>query len=627
MTPVDFHFVTPEGNPFVNAAVEIQLSRATFDETISGIVMPRPLQATTDEDGKCTVELWPSNRTYFVTVEDSQSEAALFYKFIVPVLEVPGTHVRLQDIVIDGEISEVTYDEAAIAAIQQAKASALASMVSAAEDAGIAAAAVATVNSARDAALQAADDIEALASGVAANVTTVNNKTTEASGYATAALNSANAASGSAGAANTSAGQAQGYRDTAQGHAQTASTQAGIAEAQATLAGTRAGDAQTQVGLAAAQVTLAQNQVTIAAGHAGTANTKAGEASGYATAAMGYRDTASGHATTATNKAAEASGHADDAADSAAQAAASAGAATEGGIRWDTGQSLTGPQQVQAQTNIGFVAAVRATVLTGLSTATGTVVTAAHSVLQALGFLQKQVSDLSTTVGNKANIASPTFTGTVGGITKSMVGLGNVDNTTDAAKPISTATQTALDAKAASSALTTHTGDTANPHATTKAQVGLGSVDNVSAASLRDRSTHTGTQAQSTVVNLTTDLAAKAPSAAPTLTGAIALNGSVRRPANAVAALDIDCSAGNSFTKTVAGASTFTFSNPPASGTDFGFKLKVVHTSGVITWPASVKWRKDTAPTLTTGKTHLFYFTTDNGGTTWRGGVSEDYAS
>jgi hypothetical protein len=41
----------------------------------------------------------------------------------------------------------------------------------------------------------------------------------------------------------------------------------------------------------------------------------------------------------------------------------------------------------------------------------------------------------------KANIASPTFTGTVGGITKSMVGLGNVDNTSDANKPISTATQ------------------------------------------------------------------------------------------------------------------------------------------------------------------------------------------
>ena len=46
-----------------------------------------------------------------------------------------------------------------------------------------------------------------------------------------------------------------------------------------------------------------------------------------------------------------------------------------------------------------------------------------------------------------APLASPTFTGTVSGVTKDMVGLGSVDNTTDANKPVSTATQTALDLK------------------------------------------------------------------------------------------------------------------------------------------------------------------------------------
>jgi hypothetical protein len=43
---------------------------------------------------------------------------------------------------------------------------------------------------------------------------------------------------------------------------------------------------------------------------------------------------------------------------------------------------------------------------------------------------------------------SPTFTGTVSGITATMVGLGNVDNTSDANKPVSTAQQTALNLKA-----------------------------------------------------------------------------------------------------------------------------------------------------------------------------------
>jgi hypothetical protein len=47
----------------------------------------------------------------------------------------------------------------------------------------------------------------------------------------------------------------------------------------------------------------------------------------------------------------------------------------------------------------------------------------------------------------KANISSPTFTGTVGGITATMVGLGNVNNTSDLSKPISTLTQAALDLK------------------------------------------------------------------------------------------------------------------------------------------------------------------------------------
>lgn len=47
----------------------------------------------------------------------------------------------------------------------------------------------------------------------------------------------------------------------------------------------------------------------------------------------------------------------------------------------------------------------------------------------------KPVSTAQQTALNlKANLASPTFTGTVGGITKAMVGLGNVDNTADSAK-------------------------------------------------------------------------------------------------------------------------------------------------------------------------------------------------
>jgi hypothetical protein len=112
----------------------------------------------------------------------------------------------------------------------------------------------------------------------------------------------------------------------------------------------------------------------------------------------------------------------------------------------------------------------------------------------------------------------------------------------------------------------------------------------------------------------------------PELTSAPYVNGSYRSNIVAVAALNIDCSAGNYFTKTISANSTFTFSNTTASRA-MSFTLELTHTSGTVTWPASVKWPSDTAPTLTTGKTHLFMFVTDDNGTRWRGAALVDYVN
>jgi hypothetical protein len=101
-----------------------------------------------------------------------------------------------------------------------------------------------------------------------------------------------------------------------------------------------------------------------------------------------------------------------------------------------------------------------------ITTAIANVVNGAPSSFDTLKEIADYISTdqsagtaLTTLVGTKlssataastyAPIASPTFTGTVNGITKTMVGLGNADNTSDASKPISTATQSALDAKLA----------------------------------------------------------------------------------------------------------------------------------------------------------------------------------
>jgi hypothetical protein len=66
-------------------------------------------------------------------------------------------------------------------------------------------------------------------------------------------------------------------------------------------------------------------------------------------------------------------------------------------------------------------------------------------VLSATGMAISDTTGLQAALDAKAPLASPTFTGTVSGVTKAMVGLGSVDNTADASKPVSTA-QAAADA-------------------------------------------------------------------------------------------------------------------------------------------------------------------------------------
>jgi hypothetical protein len=84
------------------------------------------------------------------------------------------------------------------------------------------------------------------------------------------------------------------------------------------------------------------------------------------------------------------------------------------------------------------------------------------------------VSGLVSGLAGKAPLASPAFTGTPTGITAAHVGLGNVNNTADSAKPVSAAQQTALDLKAplASPAFT------GTPTGLTKTHVGLSNVTN-----------------------------------------------------------------------------------------------------------------------------------------------------
>ena len=95
----------------------------------------------------------------------------------------------------------------------------------------------------------------------------------------------------------------------------------------------------------------------------------------------------------------------------------------------------------------------------------------------------------------------------------------------------------------------------------------------------------------------------------------------------AMGANSVNCSLGNFFSKTITGATTFTFDSVP-TGVEYSFTLEVtLNGSNAITWPTSVKWNADTAPAITDGKTQLFMFLTTNGGTRWRGSALVDYVN
>ena len=87
----------------------------------------------------------------------------------------------------------------------------------------------------------------------------------------------------------------------------------------------------------------------------------------------------------------------------------------------------------------------------------------------------------------------------------------------------------------------------------------------------------------------------------------------------------LNCETGNAFSHTLTEATTFTFSNPPASGTAYSFSLEVIQDASAsgfaITWPGAVDWPSATAPTLTAtaNAKDIFVFYTRDGGTNWYG--------
>ena len=122
-----------------------------------------------------------------------------------------------------------------------------------------------------------------------------------------------------------------------------------------------------------------------------------------------------------------------------------------------------------------------------------------------------------------------------------------------------------------------------------------------------------------------------APKVSPTFTGTAQFSNTIITNSGAThnalgsgsGSRTIDLTLGNYVSATVAGTTTWTFSNPFTSPTAVVFILELTNGgSAALTWPAAVKWPNGTAPTLTVSGVDLLSFVTDDGGTTWRGVLS-----
>lgn len=89
---------------------------------------------------------------------------------------------------------------------------------------------------------------------------------------------------------------------------------------------------------------------------------------------------------------------------------------------------------------------------------------------------------------------------------------------------------------------------------------------------------------------------------------------------NVGATRTFDITNANYFTATVDQASTFTFSNPTASGDACVFYIELTNGGAfTITWPGAVSWDAAAAPTLQASGVDVLAFVTTDGGTTYRG--------
>ena len=328
-------------------------------------------------------------------------------------------------------------DAAASQAATQTAADAAQNAKNAAESANTAAQAAKTAaESANDNAQDAKTAAESAQSGAEDAKTSAASSASAAASHASSAANSAESATNSADAAEKSSKAAKTSETNAAGSATAAASSKNEAAASAANAAASSGEAKSSSASAASSAETAKSWAI------GGTGTRAGEdtdnAKYYAGTAKASADAASGHSSTAAAKASDAASSASNAADSAAAA-------------------KTSEDNARAAQAAAEEAKDKATEIVGGDFATNQQVAAAVSTHNESADAH---ADLREIVRNHTESKNNPH-----GVTKAQIGLGSVDNTSDANKPVSTAQAAEIaDAKKAGtdaqSALGTHKSDT-----------------------------------------------------------------------------------------------------------------------------------------------------------------------
>jgi hypothetical protein len=184
-------------------------------------------------------------------------------------------------------------------------------------------------------------------------------------------------------------------------------------------------------------------------------------------------------------------------------------------------------------------------------------------------------------------------------------------------------------------AKTTHSGETTDPSSDTTNWAQLGGIVGLTAtaAELNILDGATATTAEINYLDITTLGTTEASKAVTAdANGVVTFDNGISEEFTAVTstsnATTIDLQAATNFSHTLTENTTFTFSNPAASGKVSSFTLKLVQDASasgfVVTWPSSIDWAAATAPTLTATASAVDYFVfiSHDGGTTWYGFVA-----